>query len=129
MATATLVNQEIEEGQRLLDALNSAGISVNSALWIYSSEREIWQLMLTSPLCDRQGSLKAYEAILSVFRQVEPELKIDWTALVAVSPKHELIEELRQLQQHFQFNLSGRRLTNNMVGRMLIEDAYIYQIQ
>jgi hypothetical protein len=85
--------------------------------------------MLTSPLCDRQGSLKAYEAILSVFRQVEPELKIDWTALVAVSPKHELIEELRQLQQHFQFNLSGRRLTNNMVGRMLIEDAYIYQIQ
>ncbi len=40
MATATLVNQEIEEGKRLIDVLNAAGLSVDSALWIYSSERE-----------------------------------------------------------------------------------------
>ncbi len=38
MATATLVNQEIEEGQRLIDALKVNGVSVHSALWLYATE-------------------------------------------------------------------------------------------
>jgi hypothetical protein len=56
-------------------------------------------------------------------------LKIDWTALVAVSPKHELIEGLRQLQQDWNLDLSGKRLTNNRVNQTWVEDAYIYQIK
>lgn len=129
MATATLVSYEIEEGQRLIDALNAANLSVDSALWIYAPEPETWRLTLATPLYDRQGPLKTYGEILSVFRQVKPELKIDWTALVAVSPKHELIKGLRQEQQKWNLNLSGTRLTNNWVGRTWVEDAYIYQIK
>lgn len=129
MATATLVNQEIEEGKRLIDALNAAGLSVDSVLWIYSSERKSWRLMLTSPLCDQKGTLHTYREIMVVFRQVEPELKMDWTGLVAVSPNHKLIKALRQLQQEGDFNLSGRRMTNNLLSnRMWVDDAYIYQI-
>lgn len=85
--------------------------------------------MLTSPLHDRQGPLKTYGEILSVFRQLKPELKIDWTALVAVSPKHELIKGLRQIQQKWNLDLSGTRMTNTFVDRTWIEDAYIYQIK
>lgn len=129
MATATLVGREIEEGQRLIEALNEVGLSTDSALWIYSSDSETWRLMLTSPTCDREGSLQAYKEILSVFHKVEPELKIDWTALVAISPNHELIEGLRQLQLLWKINLSGKRLINNMVNMTLIEDSYIYQIK
>ncbi|MEG3975333.1 hypothetical protein QT970_12000 [Microcoleus sp. herbarium8] len=129
MATATLLSQEIAEGQRLIDALNAAGLSVDSALWNYVTEPETWRLMLTSPLHDREGSLKTYGEILSVFREVKPELKIDWTALVAVSPKHELIEGLRQIQQKWNLDLSGTRMTNTFVDRTWIEDAYIYQIK
>jgi hypothetical protein len=129
MATATLVGREIEEGQRLIDALNQAGFLTDSALWIYSSESETWRLMLTSPTCDRQGSLQAYREILAVFRKVEPELKIDWTSLVAVSPKHELIEGLRQLQLLWKIDFSGRRLTNNLVNMTIVEDGYVYQIK
>jgi hypothetical protein len=66
---------------------------------------------------------------LTVFRDVQPELKIDWTSLFAVSPKHELIEGLRQSQLHWNLNLSGKRLTNNMVNTMLVEDGYVYQIK
>ncbi|MBE9141643.1 hypothetical protein [Planktothrix mougeotii] len=128
MATATLVNQEIEEGQRLIDALNDANVSVHSALWLYSSESETWHLMIALPMYDDVGSLKTYEKILSVFREVKPDLKIDWTAIVAVSPNDELILGLSQEQQHWNIDLSGRRMTNNIVNRMLIEDAYIYQI-
>lgn len=129
MATATLLSQEIAEGQRLIDALNVAGLSVDSALWNYAPEPETWRLMLTSPLHDREGSLKTYGEILSVFREVKPELKIDWTALVAVSPKHDLIEGLRQIQQDWNLDLSGRRMTNDRINQTWIEDAYIYQIK
>jgi hypothetical protein len=129
MATATLVGQEIQEGQRLIDALNEANLSIESALWLYSSDSETWQLMLTSPTCDRQGSLQAYKEILGIFRELKPELKIDWTSLVAVSPKYELIEGLRQSQLLWHHDLSGRRLTNNMVNTMFVEDSYIYQIK
>ncbi|MEG3842328.1 hypothetical protein [Microcoleus sp. herbarium14] len=129
MATATLLSQEIAEGQRLIDALNAADLSVYSALWNYAPGSETWRLMLTSPLHDREGSLKTYGEILSVFREVQPKLKIDWTAIVAVSPKHELIEGLRQLQKDWNLDLSGTRMTNNFVDRTWIEDAYIYQIK
>lgn len=129
MATTTLVSYEIEEGQRLIDALNAANLSVDSALWIYAPEPETWRLTLATPLYDRKGPLKTYGEILSVFRQVKPELKIDWTALVAVSPQHELIKGLRQSQQDWNLDLSGTRLTNNFVDRTWVEDAYIYQIK
>lgn len=129
MATATLLNYELEEGQRLIDALNLAGLSTDSALWIYSSDSESWHLMLTSEICDREGTLKAYKEILTVFRDVQPELKIDWTSLIAVSPNHELIEGLRQSQLQWHRNLSGRRLTDNMVNGVRVDDGYIYQIK
>jgi hypothetical protein len=129
MATATLVSREIEEGQRLIVALNSAGLYTESALWIYSSDSETWRLMLTSPLCDSDGSLEAYKQILSVFRGIKPELKIDWTGIVAVSPTHDLIEGLRQLQLLWELDLSGKRLVNNMVNMILVEDSHIYRIK
>lgn len=129
MGTATLVSQEIAEGQRLIDALNAAGVSVDSALWFYASEPESWRLMLTSPSYDKKGPLKTYDEILSVFREVEPELKIDWTALVAVSVKDELIQGLRELQQRFKSSFSGRRITNQSINHKYIDDAYIYQIK
>jgi len=129
MASATLVSQEIEDGQKLINALNEAGFPTDSAMWIYSSESETWELMLTSPTCDREGSLQAYREILSVFREVEPKLKIDWTALVAVSPKNEFIEGLRQLQLNWNIDLTGKRLINNLVKDFLIEDGYVYQIK
>ena len=53
--------------------------------------------MLTSEIYG-EGTLKAYKEILTVFRDFQPELKIDWTSLIAVSPKHKLIEDLRQSQ-------------------------------
>lgn len=129
MATATLVGQEIQEGQRLIDALNLANFLVDSALWIYSSERETWRLMLASPFYDRQGPLKTYHEIISVFRNLKPELGINWMDLVAVSPKHELIKGLSQLQQDSQFNLSGKRLRNNTINHIYVDDAYIYPIK
>lgn len=127
--TATLLNYELEEGQRLIDALNLAGLTTDSALWIYSADSESWHLMFTSEICDREGTLKAYKEILTVFQDVQPELKIDWTSLIAVSPKHELIEGLRQSQLQWHRNLSGRRLTDNMVNRVRIDDGYVYQIK
>ena len=128
MATATLLNYELEEGQRLIDALNLSGLSTDSALWIYSSDSESWHLMLTSEICG-EGTLKAYKEILTIFRDFQPELKIDWTSLTAVSPKHELIEDLRQSQLQWHRNLSGRRLTDNMVNGVRVNDGYIYQIK
>ena len=85
--------------------------------------------MLTSEICDREGTLKAYKEILTIFRDFQPELKIDWTSLIAVSPKHELIEDLRQSQLQWHRNLSGRRLTDNMINGMRANNGYIYQVK
>ena len=49
--------------------------------------------------------------------------------LVAVSPKHKLIQGLRKLQKDWNLSLLGKRLTNNMVNHIYVDDAYIYQIE
>lgn len=129
MGTATLVDQEIQDGKRLIDALNQAGLSVNSALWLYLPEKETWRLMLTSPIFDKEGPLETYKEIISVFNKVQPELKINWLNLVAVSPQNKLIQGLRKLQQDWNLNLLRKRLTNYTVNHIYIDDAYIYQIE
>jgi hypothetical protein len=129
MGTVTLVDQEIQDGKRLIDVVNQAGLSVNSALGLYLPEKETWLLMLTCPIFDKETSLKTYKKIISVFGNIQPELNINWMNLVAVSPQHKLIQGLRKLQKDWNLSLLGKRLTHNTVNHIYVDDAYIYHIE
>lgn len=127
MGQVVLVDKGIAEGQRLIDALKASNFPLDAALWRYKSEPEQWRLILATPVYDRQGQFNAIFEIISVFRQITPELKIDIEDISVVSAKDRLIQSLRELQRPG-IDLSEMRLRDTPVYNGLLEDSYIYFI-
>lgn len=125
MGQVVLVDKEIAEGQRLINALKASDFPLDAALWRYKSEPERWRLILATPVYDRQGQFNAVFEVISVFRQITPELKISIEDLSVVSAKDGLIKSLRELKRPG-IDLSGMRLRDTPVYNGLLEDSYIY---
>ena len=71
MGPRTLVERNIEEGARLLCALDLAGVPIDAAFWLLSSEWSDWRLVLATPLYKERGSNEAYRQILDVQRNTD----------------------------------------------------------
>ena len=125
MATNTLLDKEIDAGQKLIDALIRSDVSIITALWLYTLENRSWHLVIATPMYDKLGPLKTYNSILSTYRQVMPESGvIDWTAIRAIGAKDELTQGL--LSGGYG-NYSGR-FSTMLPTKVWVDDGYIYQI-
>ena len=74
MAQATLVEMQINEGQRLIDRLAQEGIAVTAAAWVKESESGDWYLYLATPLVGEDGATRpAYRRVNTVIREMKKE--------------------------------------------------------
>jgi hypothetical protein len=72
MDQATLVEDRLEDGQRLLARLADEGFPVTVAAWIHESESGQWFFYLASPFVDAQGTTKGYRRVLPLVQQMPP---------------------------------------------------------
>jgi hypothetical protein len=63
-----LVNFDIENGQKVIDALDQDGKTPNVALWAKLPDYESWRLVIASDRLD-QSSLSGYSEINSAIRK------------------------------------------------------------
>lgn len=129
MVKTTLVEKDIEEGGRLLDALDKSKFRVKAALWFYLSDSDIWRIKIASRYFDDEGPLKAYSRVQSVLAQLHPQIGITLNDISIISPKDDLIRNLRTAIKTTGSGIAGIRFTRNTVNNMFIEDAYIYRMQ
>jgi hypothetical protein len=123
-----LVERDQEIGARLIQALDEAGFEVRSALWLYQPESERWKLVIASPLVDRRGTRAAYSAIDDVLRSTLNDADLRLDDIIAMSTKSDVIRALHTVIHTEPREISGIRLTGNMLNRILIDDAYIYRV-
>src|SRR4051794_12127844 len=93
MDQATLVERDLEEGRRLVQALDAAGFPVLAALWSFSSEEGDWWLVIASPRVTELGPRAAYTQIQGVIRSAGIHLPL--MRISAVPPDDPLVLELR----------------------------------
>lgn len=128
MDKTALVDKNMEEGKRLLVALDSAGFRVLAALWFYVAEDEEWRFMVASPMMDEKGPKESYASIQETLARLSPPSNISLKQIWVVSPSHDLIRLLRSAIRTGP-GVSGTRFTGNTVNNVFIEDAYIYRMQ
>ena len=68
--TITLVAEQIDDGQRLIDRLSRENLPVRSACWVKPIEQDRWSLYLATPLVDEKGSTSAYGEVYRVLRSL-----------------------------------------------------------
>jgi len=123
-----LVEKDVEEGKRLIEALDNAGFQVRAVLWFYLAESDEWRFVVASPLVERKGPKEAYAFVQTVLAQLLPPSGISLEEISVVSPEYDLIRLLKTAIQTGP-GISGIRFTRNTINNTFIEDAYIYRMQ
>lgn len=71
-----VLNEEIDSGKRIFEALAAAGFEVRLAFWAKPTDEGKWFLYLASPFVDEKGPAVAYRHVFQVLRTL-PDLWID----------------------------------------------------
>ena len=125
MDQATLVNVDVSAGQKVLDALDHAGVKVTVALWIVSSDYDDWRLILSSPSLDQDDLLKAHEQLAEALHDPFVYMR---APILILPTKDPLIRDLRRMFGKAK-DVNGMLLGGQTLGKKFISDAYVYRIQ
>jgi hypothetical protein len=126
MDTITLVENQIEEGQRLLDQLGEKGIVVRAACWVKPTDVDRWVLYIATPIMDGKGPLEAY-------RQLTPALQSlgnDWLTssdVTLVGEKHPMVKDAQEILRRFPHR-TPIRSPYPMLGGIPVEEVYVYPL-
>lgn len=122
----TLSHEELVTGKHLLELLDSARFPIVAAYWIYTSERDYWQLEIVTPEVDRHGPLKVYLTMHdivdeSIDRATSARLNLFNVLGASYSFYQDMLKAFRTEKP-----LSNYRYSNLVVGGDLA-DVYFYR--
>jgi hypothetical protein len=126
MDTVTLVENKIDEGQRLLDRLVEKGIVVRAACWLKPVEEDRWSLYIATPSVDEKGSLEAYSQLTPVLRS----LGDGWLTssdITLVGEKDPIVQDALDILRRFPHK-TPIRSPRSLVGRISVEEVYVYPL-
>jgi len=124
MDTDTLVENQIDDGWKLLAQLVRNNCDVSTACWVKTGEEGRWFLYIASTVVDEKGLAAAYREVYGMLQSMD----IPWISLSEVkliSPTNPIARAVLEiLQRH-----PGRfptRLQLPQLGNVAIEEVYIY---
>jgi hypothetical protein len=124
MATAALVNHDIEVGRRIVATLTRASIPVTVYLWAFVPEREEWQFIVATPLVDSKGPLEAYNEVNRALQRGGLVDDITLTTVFLRSPSDRVLKALEKESRSVPHETF--RVVNAPIAGNFVEDAYLY---
>jgi hypothetical protein len=125
--SATLVNFDIESGQKVIDALDSDGKNPNVALWAKIPDYEDWRLILASDRLDQSSSFSGYTEINEAIKKAGIPIHRKPSIFLRSMDKP-FIQALRHAFSSTA-DTYGMRLGGQMFGDQYLEDAFVYRIR
>jgi hypothetical protein len=127
MAPATLVNFDIENGDDVIKALDSAGRAPKVALWAKLPDYENWRLILASDRLNQTSLTSGYSEINEAMRKAGiPSYK--QPAILLRPMDNPMIEALRRIFGNAA-DTRGMRLGGQTFGDKYLEEAFVYRIR
>ena len=124
MATATLVNNDIEIGRRIVAALTRASIPVTVYLWAFIPQLQEWQFMVATPLVDTKGPLAAYGEVNKALQKEGVFEDIPLRRIFLKSPDDRVLKSLERESRAIP--QEAFRVVNEQIAGNFVEDAYVY---
>jgi len=124
MATATLVNSDIDVGRRIVAALTRAAIPVTVYLWAFIPQLQEWQFIIATPLVDSKGPLAAYGEVNSALQKAGVFDEIPSRRIFLRSPSDRVLRSLEKESKSVP--QEAFRVVNQQIAGNFVEDAYLY---
>jgi hypothetical protein len=71
MAANEISETRVRLGQRVLDALDRAGLLPESAFWVHNPRQDRWTLLAVSKVAEDHGRWPVYQALLGLYPQLD----------------------------------------------------------
>jgi hypothetical protein len=151
MATAALVDKDLDIGRKVLVVLGQAHVAVNVAFWAYVPQISEWQFLIATPLVDSKGPKAAYEQVLRILHDAGMDPQLPWRRIFLRSPKDPILRLLEKQTEspngsidimeseniprgtpsayyvtYAPYPSETFRMLNEPVGDRFVEDAYVY---
>ncbi len=127
MAPAALVNFDIENGQKVIDALDRAGKNPKVALWAKLPDYENWRLILASDRFNQNSQLTGYTEIIKALEKAG--IPVSRRPSIFMRPMdNAMIRALRKVFSSAN-DTYGMRLGGQTFGDKYLEDAFVYRIK
>lgn len=124
MATAALVNNDVEIGRRIVGALTRAAIPVTVYLWAFVPQLQEWQFMIATPLVDTKGPLSAYGDVNKALQREGVFEDVPLRRIFLKSPSDPVLRSLEKESRAVP--QESFRVVNEQIAGNFVEDAYLY---
>jgi len=123
MYKTVLVKEMIEDGIKLLKALDDRGVHVRAAAWFDDPEKMAWKLVIVTSVASSPGPLDAYLQIQQAMSGLG--LKIALDDITVMSPSSRKFEEFKRTIEGVakEALLRPKQPSESVV----FDDAYIYR--
>jgi len=117
------VREMIEDGRKLLKALDDLGVPVRAALWFDDPEKMAWKLVIVTSVASSPGPLEAYLQIQRAMNGLN--LKIALDDITVMSPSSRKFQEFRRTME----GVAGEEFLRQKDPSegVAFEDAYVYR--
>jgi hypothetical protein len=124
---AALVNYDIENGEKVVEALDRDGKEPKVALWAKLPEYEDWRLVIASDRISQSGLLYGYRQVNEAMEKAG--ISVAKRPKVFLRPMEKpFIKALRSIFAKTA-DTYGMRLGGQTFGDQYLEDAFVYRIQ
>jgi hypothetical protein len=126
MDTVTLVNDQIDDGARLLAALSENGFSVVAACWVKTSEEGRWFLYIASDAVEQAKLAAAYRQVYALLESL-PTSGISMSEIKLIGRSNPITKDVLDLQRRYpgQLPTRSRRI---QLGEIATDEVYIYPV-
>jgi len=126
MDNATLVEPVVEDGKRLIKALDISGLGVKAAFWLYLEESEEWRLYIATPLVKEYGPREVYSRVLKVLKESKIS-SIDLSEISVIDTADGLVTVL-SLAFNTGPGITDIKFAGNTVNGVYVRAAHIYRM-
>jgi len=127
MGPTALVNFDIENGEKVIQALDTEGRSPKVALWAKLPDYESWRLILASDELDQHSRLSGYSEIVDAINKAG--IPSHRQPSIFLRPMDSpMIRSLRRVFGATR-DTYGMRLGGQTWGDKYFEDAFVYRIR
>lgn len=126
MDTVTLVENQTDDGQRLLDRLREKEFVVRAACWVKPVEEDRWSLWIATPAVDEKGTLAAYRQLVDVLRSLGDSW-ITSSDIKLVGEKHPVVQDALDILRRFPHRMPTQS-PRPLFGGIPVEAVYVYPL-
>jgi hypothetical protein len=127
MDTNTLVENQIDDGQKLLDRLSEKGFILRAACWVKPIDEDRWSLYIATPAVDQKGKLEAYRQLIPVLQSLEDGW-LTSSDVTLVGEKHPLVQDALDIQRRFPHKMPIPS-PYSLIGGIPVDEVYVYQME